>query len=444
MKNNAEILEFAKKALHLVRINIPYLAELTHNIELIAVDEISTAGIFASGRLIINPDWFGKLSIKNATFVIAHEIMHLALQTHYRANSEDLSLFNITHDFIINEFLKETFNLSKTPVEGLDWVKEYKGYYSIKDKSAEELMRFIKDALESGKLKNSIFKVHWGIDLLPDKSELNLPFEDRLKDLYFDLALNEMQSGKTYTQLNSDILTEEFEKKLFPELKRGAISKQNEEIKKTVSHVLSSKLITEKIDDFFNSSTIDSSVSAGFSVTYNLIRSLYQPPWEIALQKWLEFTTRSGRTYARPSRRGQSNEYVRAGSKREGHTLHIVVDTSGSMAEMLVKVLSTIASFCENLQIPEVHIIQCDSNVSDDSWYSPSDLLNFEVKGFWGSDMTPGMLRLSADNEVDYALVITDGEILYPQTPMPYEVLWVLTDSVDDFKPPYGTVISID
>ena len=34
------------------------------------------------------------------------------------------------------------------------------------------------------------------------------------------------------------------------------------------------------------------------------LRGLYRPPWELALQRWLEAVAPSERSYARPSRRG--------------------------------------------------------------------------------------------------------------------------------------------
>ncbi len=439
---DSEITEFVKKALHLVRINIPYIAELTHNIELVATDKIDTAGIFASGRLIYNPDWLEKMSLTDVAFIIAHEIMHLALNTHQRASIIDKELFNITHDFIINELLKETFNLRKTPANGLDWSKEYKNYYEIKNKSAEELMKFIKDALEKGQLNKRIFRKHWGGDLIWVTPEINNTLAEKLKELFPYQNTDNRKNQTVLIQHETDVLNEELEKIIFPATSNKQITEKKEKIKQQVGKALSTKLMIEKADDYFK--TIKGTNAGRASNIYKAIQALYQPPWEIALQKWVENTQRSGKTYSRPSRRGQYKNFVRPGYKREGKTLHIVIDTSGSMSRILGKVLGVISSFCETLQIPEIHIIQCDTQVSDDNWYSPSELLSFQINGLGGSDMSPGMLRLSSDNEVEYVLVITDGYINYPQNPMPYEVLWVLTGNNDYFKPNYGTVIQID
>jgi hypothetical protein len=38
-------------------------------------------------------------------------------------------------------------------------------------------------------------------------------------------------------------------------------------------------------------------------------------------------------------------------------------------------------------------------------------------------------------------LVLTDGAIDIPSDPIPYRILWVLTEPYDSFKPTYGHVI---
>ncbi len=65
--------------------------------------------------------------------------------------------------------------------------------------------------------------------------------------------------------------------------------------------------------------------------------------------------------------------------------------------------------------------------------------------GFGGSDLSPGLYHLADDDEVEAAIVLTDGYIDYPQEPMPYTVLWVLTPDGDPnyFQPPYGRVIQM-
>lgn len=50
------------------------------------------------------------------------------------------------------------------------------------------------------------------------------------------------------------------------------------------------------------------------------------------------------------------------------------------------------------------------------------------------------MQRLAEDTEAEAVLVLTDGYIEYPEAPMPYAVLWVISGG-EAFSAPYGQVI---
>jgi len=130
-----------------------------------------------------------------------------------------------------------------------------------------------------------------------------------------------------------------------------------------------------------------------------------------------------------------------AGRKREGWTLHILLDTSGSMSSEFSRVLGAVASFCEGASVSEVRILQCDQEVMRDEFLAPEELSMFTIAGFRGSDMSPGLLRLAEDPEVEVAMVITEGYIEYPAEPMPYHVLWALTSEHETFSPPYGQIL---
>lgn len=113
------------------------------------------------------------------------------------------------------------------------------------------------------------------------------------------------------------------------------------------------------------------------------------------------------------------------------------------MYDTLSRILGVIASFCDSLMIPEIHLLQCDTEVTSDEWLSPEELQNYTIRGMGGSDMTPGMEYLAQDPEVENLIVITDGYIDYPDEAMPYEVLWVLTEEYD-FRPAYGKIIQLE
>ena len=125
--------------------------------------------------------------------------------------------------------------------------------------------------------------------------------------------------------------------------------------------------------------------------------------------------------------------------------LNVIIDTSGSMADEIPAALGAIADFCDAVAVDQVRLLQCDVTVTRDDLLSPTDLAEYEITGYGGSDLTPAMELLAADPQVRAAAIITDGEIEFPAESMPYAVLWVLPSrSSAAFRPSYGRVVIMD
>lgn len=56
--------------------------------------------------IFIDPDWWGSLSADEQVGVLAHEVLHIALQHHTRRGNRDLSRWNIAGDLAINGTLR--------------------------------------------------------------------------------------------------------------------------------------------------------------------------------------------------------------------------------------------------------------------------------------------------------------------------------------------------
>jgi predicted metal-dependent peptidase len=185
--------------------------------------------------------------------------------------------------------------------------------------------------------------------------------------------------------------------------------------------------------------------AGGETQTVNALRGLYRPPWEVALQRGLESVAPGERTFTRPSRRGEACvDGVLPGRRREGWMLNILLDTSGSMREEIPRALGAIAVFCDAVGVDQVRLVQCDTAVTADDTVEPTQLENFHVRGYGGSNLSPAMEHLTSDPSVRAAIVITDGEIDYPHAAPPYHVLWVMTQWAGSvFSPPYGRVVTM-
>jgi predicted metal-dependent peptidase len=379
-------------------LTFPYLAGLIDKIDVRVDSRVPTMGIFASGRLVVNPTFADSLTPSDLLFVLTHELYHLTLRTHDRQVGTDPAEFNVAHDCIINDLLCEELQVRQPPAEGLHMP-------GARHMSAEQILRQVRAS-------GATTKPSFGGAASGRRGQRGLGA--------------------------GDVLDAATERALFPD-DAGDQKQRTRAIEGQAAEALSMQALVESMRGRGEgSAAAEDSMSA--------LRALYAPPWELALQQWMESVAPGDRSYARPSRRGADRrDVVLPGRKRESWTLNIVLDTSGSMVEAIPPALGAIGSFCESMGVDEVRLLQCDADISSDERVHPAELASYRIRGFGGSDMSPALRRLAEEGDVQAALVITDGEIEYPHEPMPYQVLWVLTPgSGGGFAPPYGKAISMN
>lgn len=400
----------ATQAIRLLCVSLPHLSGLAHTVRICADDRVRTAGIFPSGRLVLNPSWFLELNPVERAFVLAHELLHLALHTHHRTGDADHTRFNIAHDLIINDILEHELGI-ETPGGGVRRP-------GARHLSAERLM------------------------LDPDLPRPASP------DTALAIALRQsvaVRSGSV-GEMPDDVLTEALEIEWFPNETAAQRTSLTDATTRMAIQALALQVIHDRARKGAQATVVLSSARRNVSGTSvsTYVEALitgYQPPWQLALHRWLDAVTPHQRTYARASRRGVDRaDVVLPGRDRAAQTLTLVLDCSGSMSEQLSCILGAIMSFGRGAGIEAVRVIQCDTAISRDDIVPLDDLATYRIEGFGGSDMSPAMELIADDPEVTAAVVITDGAIWYPSTPMPYEVLWAVYGTAY-FKPPYGHVI---
>jgi predicted metal-dependent peptidase len=426
-----------RRALKVVAASLPHLAGLCHSLRIKLSRKYSVAAIGPSGLMIVNPDLFAESSLEAISFVVAHEILHLALDTFGRTGNADPYIVNIAHDYVINDMLSVELG-REVPFGGL--VR-----HGAREESLEalvaELARNSSDGNPSG---------CWSIERKkkPRKKAPKSAISEQLEKLGLvppepspeehDEHEGESPSG--------DLLTTEDEQELEPELGRRERQSRQERVRREAVRAISLRQLQAEMEKNLAESRGPGGGDDGATQTLmEAVTTAYQPPWQLALQHWLDAVAPGPRSFSRASRRGMDrhDDVVLPGRKREGWALHVVMDTSGSMVSTLPHVLGLLGSFCEGAGVSQVHVLQCDVGVTADEWIDPQELASFKVTGFGGSDMSPAMDALAEDPEVTAALVLTDGYISYPAGEPPYAVLWGLIDGDTGFQPPYGTVVHI-
>jgi predicted metal-dependent peptidase len=409
-------LERIKRALRLLTVPLPYLSGLAAAVRVTLDYRVPTMGVFASGRLVANPRFAERLNENELIFILAHELLHLALRTHDRARGSHHLEFNYAHDYIINDILRIELGVPNIPAGGLDMP-------GASRKSAEEI----------------VLDMRRNAPIMPSKTAVFDGRETTIGRLFGPGGRGEPRPEGGERTEAGDVLGAQREKEMFPD----DVAAQGEEAE-AIKEAASAGLALARAVGALKGLRGDDAGAASQVVT--ALRGLYRTPWEVVLQRWLESVAPGERTFVRPSRRGADRpDLVLPGRRREGWMLNVIIDTSGSMAEEIPRALGAIADFCEAVAVDQIRLLQCDVTVTSDELMSPTELTDYRVTGYGGSDLTPAMQLLAADPEVRAAAVITDGEIQYPPDPMPYAVLWVLPPARSAaFHPSYGRIVVMD
>jgi predicted metal-dependent peptidase len=395
---------------------LPYLSGLAAAVRVRLDHRVPTMGVFASGRLVANPAFAEKLKENELIFVLAHELLHLALRTHDRARGSHHLEFNYAHDYIINDILRSELGVDQVPAGGLDMPGASK-------RSAEEIVLEMRRNAADMPAKTAVFDGQ----------------ETTIGRMFGPGGRGHARGEGGEPDDAGDVLGGQREKEMFPD----DVAAQAEEAK-AIREVASAGLALARAVGALKG--LRGNDPGATSQVVTALRGIYRTPWEVVLQRWMESVAPGERTFVRPSRRGADrSDLVLPGRRREGWMLNVIVDTSGSMAEEIPRALGAIADFCDAVAVDQIRLLQCDVAVTSDELLSPTELAEYTVTGYGGSDLTPAMELLAADPQVRAAAIITDGEIQFPPDPMPYAVLWVLPQTGSAaFHPAYGRVVVMD
>ena len=408
-------LKRVENGLRMVTVPLPHLGGLAAAVRVSLDWRIPTMGIFASGRLLVNPGFAARLKDNELVFVLAHELLHLALRTHDRARGSGRLEFNYAHDYIINDILRVELGFASIPAGGLDMP-------GARARSAEEI----------------VIEMRRNAELMQSRTQV---FEGKQVSVRRMFGQGGGQPADGQPKNNDeagDVLADKTEREMFPADAQEQ-AKQKAAIDEIAARGMALAAAIGALKGRGHGASSDSR-------TMLAQRGQFRPAWQQALQRWIESTAPGERTFSRLSRRGSERaDVVLPGRKRQSWMLNIVLDTSGSMTDALTSALGAIGDFCDAAGVDQVRVVQCDTAITSDIALSPDELTTFNVSGFGGSDLSPAMVLLAEDPQVTAVVIVTDGDIAFPAERPPYGVLWVLPQAgMSNFNPPYGQVLMMD
>ncbi len=315
-------------------------------------------------RIYINSK---RLDDNETIFVIAHEMLHAALQHDTRCQGRDPFLWNVACDYLINHWLVE-MGVGNLPKSGALLDPSLKGLSaeSIYDRIVTDLRRY---------RKHSTFRGAAVGDILDDGTWRVGGDGMRLDEFYRQA----MQQGLCYHE----------------EQGRG---------------LLPAGLVAE----------IRALAHPPIPWDVELAR------W---LDNWFQPLER-GRTFVRPSRRQSATPDIPRPSwvvkyPLDSRTFGVVLDTSGSMwwtarknalvnIDLLARALGAIASYALSRDVPAVRLVFCDAMPYDQGYLPAEDIAaRVRLRGQGGTVLQPAIHLL--DTTTDFPrdapiLIITDGE----------------------------------
>jgi predicted metal-dependent peptidase len=157
--------------------------------------------------------------------------------------------------------------------------------------------------------------------------------------------------------------------------------------------------------------------------------------WREVLREYITSTCTGGddSTWRRPSRRWVSQDIYMPStiSERVGRIV-IANDMSGSMWDMLPRILGEVKAICENVRPEGIDILYWDTQVCQHEKYDGDEISNIlqttKPQGGGGTDASciPAYIR---DKKIDAqcVIVITDGHVFGWGDNWPCPVLWAIT-----------------
>jgi predicted metal-dependent peptidase len=103
--NQAEVERKVSKAKALLILDHPFFGTAVSRRPIKYGNEVSTAGMTATGQMMLNPAWVEPLTVKEIMFLLAHEAMHYMLAHALRRKHRNHNAWNVACDKVINDTL---------------------------------------------------------------------------------------------------------------------------------------------------------------------------------------------------------------------------------------------------------------------------------------------------------------------------------------------------
>lgn len=169
--------------------------------------------------------------------------------------------------------------------------------------------------------------------------------------------------------------------------------------------------------------------------------------WRDRLRQFVAKQIPTDYSWSRPARRYISQDlYLPHVTKSGVGKILVVMDTSGSVSYNDPKsegaqYFSEIMAIHEDVCPEQMHVMYCDANVAGHDVFDQGQEPVLRPRGGGGTDFRPPFHKVDKDElPIQCAIYLTDGYGPFPDKPMDYPVLWVITS---DVVAPWGETVKL-
>jgi predicted metal-dependent peptidase len=344
----------------------PGIGYLFSSIEIIPSENVTTAGISEDGKLYYNPQFIAKFSDTFVLSVLYHEILHFALQHHYRGQGKNPEVWNMATDLVINYEIDKEFN---------DPTFRKYGLYdpSVSGKSAEEVY---KELLNNAEKQQSL----------------------------------QNQKGKKSEQYQKEQGNSEQSKKESEEL--PGLGKKISEV-----DPVKEKQAGKLFENAQNYSKQRGNIPAGWDRWVDEIKDVYFDWRKFLYNQLTILNDMEWKDYLDDEERILWNRRVPAVDNKEGSKVVFVLDTSGSIGEGELSVfLGLIKNYSKTFSGSKFYVIGCDTEPTPPVEVDKFDIPKIKkaVKGGGGTDFRKA-IEVAEKLNPDMIFYLTDLEGEFPK-----------------------------
>ena len=340
----------------------PFFGSLVVSTPMLPRDDIPTAATDMV-KIYYNPAFFDQLTVPQIVFVLAHEVMHIALEHGFRRNGRDPMLFNVACDYAINLVLKDC---------GFELIDGVLIDYKWKGMNAEEIYEKLEKAQppkggSGGEDDGDGSQQQGGMgrDLMePDRRDPDA--YARAKDEVRGRIMQAATMARMAGQMNGEL--------------------------------------ARAIDGVLNPPV----------------------PWPERLRPYMHQIVRDNESWSKRNRRF-SHVYLPDKHDVKLGPIAIIGDTSGSIGNEELKIMAgTAAEIAAEVSPERMHIVWADHHVAGEQVFERGEAITPEPRGGGGTDMRVPLEHV-VQYEPEVCILITDGYTPWPEVDPDYPLIVICT-----------------